>query len=173
MSGGRLGVRDGGLLFTCQTLSGTLTTSEVSFAVAPDELRAISVGDANHVKALTRGAVGAAIGGSVGALVGMASAKCNHVLLVACRRDDFDAMVSFAVAREDGAVIIDALQAARRAAGAPAIPRVEQLTDLEALDMDARQLGVLEDIRGLLMEQGAVLAEHTELLRRISGSPAS
>ena len=57
---GDLAAAAGSLAFTVQVLTGSLTSQRFEFTIPFDEIRAMSVGDANHMKALTRTAVGAA-----------------------------------------------------------------------------------------------------------------
>jgi hypothetical protein len=74
---GTLATAEGSLAYTVQVLTGSLTSERFDFTIPFDEIRAMSVGDANHMKALTRTAVGAALGGSAGALLGLPRAAAT------------------------------------------------------------------------------------------------
>lgn len=60
--GGKLGFASSSLTFLVQVFDNPIKPRRVEFALPMEEIRAISVGDANHMKTLTRTAVGAAIG---------------------------------------------------------------------------------------------------------------
>lgn len=157
--GGTLTATDGSLSFRIDLMEASLKVSRVEFEIPKDQIRAISVGDANHMRTLTRTAVGAAIGGSAGALLGAATGRRNHVLLVAAHRDGFDFLVSFGVRGDEGASLLNAIQAGRRERGEDPLPRVEQLSQIEALDVSGQQLRVLEDLRALMIEQNRILSQ--------------
>lgn len=78
--------------------------------------------------------------------------------MVAGRRDGFDYIATFGVRGDDGTRLLNVIQSTRRERGESPLPRVEQLADLEALDVSQEQMRVLEDSRGLLMEQNVLLA---------------
>lgn len=168
---GELSAAAGSLTFLVQILTGALSSHRVEFTIAKDEIRAISVGDANHMKALTRTAIGAAIGGSAGALIGAATGRRNHVFLVAARREGFDFLASFAVRGDEGSSLLHAIQAGRRDRGEDPLPQVEQLAEIESLDVSGQQLRVLEDVRTLLIEQNRLL--HLLTSGESQGAPAS
>lgn len=155
--GGTLSVSEGTLSFFVQVLTGHLQSHRVEFTIPKDEILAISVGDANHMRTLTRTAVGAAIGGSAGALIGAATGRRNHVFLVAARRDGFEYLASFGVRGDEGTGLLHAIQSGRRNRGEDPLPRVEQLAERDALDVNGQQLRLLEDIRGLLIDQNRLL----------------
>jgi len=73
---------DGRLRFSTLKTEGVLRRVVERFAVEPDEILAITVGDANHMQAITRGMAGAMIGGTIGGLIGMATGRRSSIVLV-------------------------------------------------------------------------------------------
>lgn len=122
-------------------------------------IRAVSMGSANDMRGLSRGAAGAMIGGSIGGLIGMATGKRNTLLLVAAERDGFEFIATFAAQPDDARSLLTRLQADRKKAGKEPLRSVEDLAGDAATSAADEQLQLLRDIRGLLMEQNALLRE--------------
>jgi hypothetical protein len=156
---GKLIASEGALRFEGTTVSAGLQTQKVSLEIPADQLRAITVGEPNHMRTLTRAFVGEVIGGAVGALIGAVTGKRNYVLVAACEREAFPFAVSFAVERSEGAWLLAAMQTRRKDRGEKPIPRVEDIAGERALDESERQTALLTEIRDLLREQTALLRQ--------------
>jgi hypothetical protein len=127
----------------------------------PSEVLTVGAGEVNYMRMLTRTAVGESIAGGWGGIIGAATGKRNHGLVVVARRDDFTFTVNFTVAPTDARKFLDTLQRERRNQGLGSLPTIEDAlgTDpaVDPAEAHAAQLGVLNDIRLLLEEQNALL----------------
>lgn len=157
---GALSLGDGGdLVFTGSWLTGGLTSQKVTFTIPGTEIQAISVGDANRVKILTRAAIGSALAGGIGAVIGASSGQRDHVLMVAAVRDGFEFVVRFAVRGEDGMAFLNLLQKRRHDDGLPLMPSLEDLLGRDARDDAREQTEILRQMRDLMREQTRLLAK--------------
>ncbi len=139
--------------------SGKKRQDKMTYTVG--EVLTVAAGDANHMRMLTRVAVGEALGGGIGGLIGAASGKRNHELALICRRDGFDFMPTFRVTPEDSRRFIDTLQRERRERGERPLPSAEEVLGVEAAtarggDGDAATLSA---IQSLLVDQNTLLSQ--------------
>jgi hypothetical protein len=148
-AGGKLAPLAGSLRFKGQVLDDALRGVTVEVTLAKEEIRAASIGSPNQMRTLTRAFVGGALAGWLGAVIGAASGKRDQVLLVACVRDGFEFFCSFAVKRDDGAWLLNAMQSGRKECGEPRLSRVEDLAQEETLGSSERQLAKAAAAHGL------------------------
>ena len=131
------------------------------------EVLTVVSGDANHMRMLTRLAVGEAIGGSIGGLIGASGGKRNQELALVCQRDGFTFIATFRVETDDGRRFIDTLQSERKARGEGPLPSPEEVIGGGAA-IDAATSGTgdatLVEIRDLLVEQNLLLSSIAERL---------
>ena len=131
------------------------------------EVLTVISGDANHMRMLTRLAVGEAIGGSIGGLIGASGGKRNQELALVCQRDGFTFVATFRVAPDDARRFIDTLQSERKARGEGPLPSPEEVIGGGAAS-DTATSGVgdatLVEIRDLLVEQNLLLSGIAERL---------
>lgn len=134
-------------------------------ALSPDEVLTVGAGDVNHMRMLTRAVVGESIAGGWGGIIGAATGKRNHGLVVVARRNDFTFTVNFTVTPTDARKFLDTLQRERRDEGLGPLPSIEDAVGvdpvLDPAEAHATQLEVLNDIRALLQEQNALLRHLT------------
>jgi hypothetical protein len=151
----------GGMAYAVRATNNVMDIGKTVDLVTLDvqQIKAISIGDANHMRALTRGAAGTMIGGSIGGLIGMATGKRNTMLVIAAERDNFPFAATFAVQPDHAMALLTEIQADRRRRGEPPMPKLEDLAGQAATEAVDEQLQLLRDIRGLLMEQNALLRE--------------
>jgi hypothetical protein len=148
--------------YTDYELVGVQQISTAGPALDAEEIIAVSVGNADQMRALMRGAVGFMLGGALGGLIGMATGRRNTLFVVAATRDGFEFACTFATTGQDGHTLLTQIQRGRRDRGEAPMPTLEDLTQREAASAADEQLQLLRDIRQLLAEQ-------TDLLRRIAG----
>lgn len=159
---GALAEADGSLNFTATWIGGELQTRHAVFTIPQDEIRAVSLGDADGraMRQITRTVTGGFVFGALGALAASHGSDRTHGLLVAGRRDGLDYFASFAVRGDHGAAFLRRLQSARQARGEEPLPSVEGLNPDGPDDLAETQIEILRDIRVLLVEQ-------TRLMRRL------
>ena len=157
---GKLTLSDGSFAFAGAYMVGVKATS-VNVTIPESEVRALSLGDANHMRGLTRGATGMLLGGAIGGLVGLMTGKRNLVLAVDATRGGFDFVAAFACAPDDGRWFVNELQRGRRDRGLDQMPKIEDLAGQEARAAADSQSDVMARILAQLEQQ-------TELLRAIA-----
>ena len=139
-------------------------------ALVPDEVLTVGVGDVNHMRMLTRAVVGESIAGGWGGIIGAATGKRNHGLVVVARRDEFTFTVNFTVSPTDARKFLDTLQRERRDKELGPLPTIEEALGVDPVidtsEAHATQIELLADIRALLQEQNA-------LLRALAGKGAA
>lgn len=135
-------------------------------SLLPDEVLTVGAGDVNHMRMLTRAVVGESIAGGWGGIIGAATGKRNHGLVVVARRNEFTFTVNFTVTPTDARKFLDTLQRERRDQGLGPLPSIEDALGvdpvLDPAEAHATQLEVLNDIRALLQEQNALLRDLTQ-----------
>jgi len=124
---GTLGFVGGAFTFVGKFMTADLKTTEIAFDFTEAEVRAVSFGDANHMRGLTRGATGLLLGGAIGGLIGVLTGKRNMILAVACEREGFEFAPAFGCTADDGRWFVNEVQRARRDRGLEAIPKIEDL----------------------------------------------
>ncbi len=148
---GMLVKHDAEFVFKWTTLQG-VTAQSHAFSINVDEIAAASLGDANQMRSLTRGAVGMFVGGALGGLIGMATGKRNTMLALFGKRAGFDYTALFSCAADEGRAFMDAWQRQRHNAGIPALPTIDQLANAEAASTADEQLVLLRRSVELLEE---------------------
>lgn len=83
IDGGTLVFAAGAMSFSSTHMVGVTMRTTPGPELAPEQIRAISIGDANRMRALTRGAAGVMLGGSLGGLIGMATGRRSTLFVVA------------------------------------------------------------------------------------------
>jgi hypothetical protein len=159
---GKLTVSGGAVSFAGSVIDGMTTRKIDGPRLAADQVRAMSVGSANQMQALTRGAAGVLIGGAIGGLIGMATSRRSTIILIAAERDGFQFVCSFGASGQDASWLLEQVQRGRRDRGQPALPTLEQLASREVADADAQQAQLLGEIRDLLQEQVGLLRKLVE-----------
>lgn len=134
-------------------------------ALSAEEVLTVGAGDVNHMRMLTRAVVGESIAGGWGGIIGAATGKRNHGLVVVARRDDFTFTVNFTVTPTDARKFLDTLQRERRDQGLGPLPSIEDALGVDPVidpsEAHATQIEMLADIRTLLQEQNALLRDLT------------
>ena len=158
---GKLALTPPGFAFVGAIARG-VNFEEVRFAIPDEELRAVSHGDANHMRGLSRGAAGVLIGGTIGGIIGMMTGKRNTMFALACNRNGFDFVAMFSCTADDGRWFIGELQRSRRDTGASAVPRIEDLAGQAAQAAADGQAEILGRVLAQLEEQTALLRRLVE-----------
>ena len=156
---GKLRLDDGAVVFDGQFMSTGLKSVPIAVKVAAGDVRAVSTGDADQMRALTRGAVGVLLGGAIGGIIGMATGRRTVIIAIAVERDGFPFAVMFGATANDARWFATEMQRGRRAAGLPALPRVEDLAGQAAADAADEHTAVLREILAELREQSGLLRD--------------
>ena len=156
---GKLRMEDGDVVFKGSFMSDGLKSVAISLRIAGGDLRAVSTGDANQMRALTRGAAGVLLGGAIGGLIGMATGRRSTLMAVAVERDGFPFAVIFGATAQDARWFATEVQRARRDGGLAALPRVEDLAGQAAVEAADEHTDLLRRILSALEEQNALLSE--------------
>ncbi len=163
---GSLSLDEGVISFTLEYFeTGTATANMMAakkgetrspIVIGPDSLVSIGMGDANHMRTLTRAVVGSMIGGDIGGLVGAGTSVRNNRLAIVYQRDHGPVSVVFGVDASSARRFIDLLQGWRRDAGLTtrdlaAVGATSGAGDTEGSPSPAGD-GLLIEIRDLLSE---------------------
>lgn len=167
---GKLAFTTGEMGFTGTSLVGMTTRRIPGPTLTPEQIKAISVGDANAMRALTRGAAGAMLGGAIGGLIGMATGRRNTLFVVAAERDGFAFAATFGATGRDAQWLLDQVQRGRRDRGEPPLPKLEEMSRRAAATLEEQQASLLLEIRNLLEAQNELLRR---ALDRIPGEALS
>lgn len=164
--GGRLrSTRETGLRYDTLQVEGLASTPRrVALLNLPaGDIEAISIGDTNHMRALTRAAAGSMLAGSIGGLIGMVTGRRNTIVLVRARIEEAPASIAFATELENAQALLNHHQADRHARGEDPLPTIEEHVTSTVDSRTDRQTDLLREIRDLLIEQN-------QLIRRSLGS---